>query len=145
MNDRVLSAPGHPDGQAAVAVEEAPSAAAGFRTARGHCLPFGATPRPGGVNFAVLSRHATAVHLVLFKEGRDEPLAEIPLDPEVHKTGDVWHLFVYGLTPDVLYGYRVFGPWAPRLGHRFNPQVVLLDPYAPAISGGRQWGVPDVP
>jgi glycogen operon protein len=116
-----------------------------FRTARGHCRPFGPTPRGGGVNFAVFSRHAQRVHLVLFREGHEEPVAEIPLDPGVNKTGDVWHIFVHGLTPDILYGYRVEGPFAPRAGHRFNPKAVVLDPYAPAVSGGHRWGVPDVP
>jgi glycogen operon protein len=112
---------------------------------RGHCRPFGATLRPGGVNFALFSRHATSVHLLLFREDRDEPVAEIPLDPALHKTGDVWHVFVEGVTPDLLYGYRVNGPQAPRSGHRYNPRAVLLDPYALALSGGQLWGAPEVP
>jgi glycogen operon protein len=115
-----------------------------YRTARGHCRPFGPTPQVGGVNFAVFSRHAQRVHLVLFREGQEEPITEIPLDPGVNKTGDVWHVFLYGLTPDILYGYRVEGPFAPRSGHCFNPKAVVLDPYAPAVSGGHRWGVPDV-
>src|SRR5262245_14577239 len=112
---------------------EAPRVA--FATSRGHCRPFGATPRPGGVNFAVFSRHAHGVDLVLFKEGQEEPIAEVPLDPTVNRTGDVWHVFVHGLKPDVLYGYRVHGPLNPKAGHRFNPRAVVLDPYAPAVSG----------
>src|SRR5262249_11139985 len=105
-----------------------------YPTTRGHCRPFGATPRPGGVNFAVFSRHAHAVTLVLFKEGQEAPLAEIPLDPAFNRTGDVWHIFVYGLGREVLYGSRVYGPFDPRAGHRFNPRAVLLDPYAVAVS-----------
>jgi glycogen operon protein len=116
-----------------------------FATARGHCRPFGATPRPGGVNFAVFSRHAYSVHLVLFREGHEEPLAEIPLDPTINKTGDVWHIFVYGLKPEVLYGYRMDGPLDPKAGHRFDRRSIVLDPYAVAISGGHRWGFPDVP
>jgi glycogen operon protein len=116
-----------------------------FTTTRGHCRPFGATPLPGGVNFAVFSRHAQGVHLVLFKAGLEEPIAEIPLDPVVNRTGDVWHIFVADLTPDVLYGYRLFGPFSPKNRHRFNPRAIVLDPYAPAISGGQRWGNPDVP
>jgi glycogen operon protein len=108
-------------------------------------MPFGATPRPGGVNFAVFARHASAVHLVLFREGRDEPLAEIPLDPAVHRTGDVWHVLVHNLPPDTLYGYRVHGPSNPRAGQRYNPRVILLDPYARALGGGTRWGVADGP
>ncbi len=116
-----------------------------FVTDRGHYRPFGATLRPGGVNFAVFSRHAERMHLVLFKEGRPDPIAEIPLDPKIHKTGDVWHIFVADLAPDTLYGYRVHGPFAPKAGHRFNGNVVVLDPYAQAVSGGHRWGSPDLP
>ncbi|MGH7226343.1 MAG: alpha-amylase family glycosyl hydrolase, partial [Gemmataceae bacterium] len=116
-----------------------------FETSRGSCRPFGAVVRDNGVNFAVFSRHAHAVTLVLFREGREEPIAEIPLDPACHKTGDVWHIFVRGLSSDVLYGYRVQGPGAVKHGHRFNPALVLLDPYARALSGNARWGQPDVP
>jgi glycogen operon protein len=116
-----------------------------YKTSRGSCRPFGATARTGGVNFAVFSRHARAVHLVLFREGRDEPIAEIPLDPGVNKTGDVWHVFVHSLMPDIQYGYRVFGPSAPKSGHRFNSSLVLFDPHARALSGNARWGQPDGP
>jgi glycogen operon protein len=67
-----------------------------------------------------------------------------PLDPTRNKTGDVWHVFVHGLAPDTLYGYRVHGPLSPTAGHRFNPKAVVLDPYARTISGHR-WGFPDLP
>src|SRR4030081_790369 len=92
-------------------VGDAKAAAHAFTTARGHCRPFGAMPHPGGVNFALFSRHASAVFLLLFKEGQEEPVAEIPLDPTLNRTGDVWHVFVCGLEPDILYGYRVEGPF----------------------------------
>jgi len=121
------------------------SSSPAFKFSRGSCRPFGATPHNEGVNFAVFSRHAQAVDLVLFREGYEEPVAEIPLDPVLHKTGDVWHIFVHGLTADYLYGYRVHGPNAPKSGHRFNPSVVLLDPYARALSGNARWGQLDVP
>ncbi|MGZ3382603.1 MAG: glycogen debranching enzyme, partial [Isosphaeraceae bacterium] len=62
---------------------------------RGHGAPFGATVRPGGVNFAVFARHAERVHLVLSRQGHVGPVAEIPLDPWLNKTGDVWHVFVH--------------------------------------------------
>jgi glycogen operon protein len=116
-----------------------------YRTSRGACRPFGARPRDGGVNFAVFSRHAHAVSLVLFREGREEPIAEIPLDPARNRTGDVWHLFVHDLPLETLYGYRVSGPHTPKAGHRFNSSVVLIDPYARAISGNARWGQHDVP
>ena len=123
----------------------AQAGSAAVSTGRGHCRPFGATPGPHGVNFAVFSRHAEMVHLVLFREGSSEPIAEIPLDPRMNKTGDVWHILVRDLTPDVLYGYRLFGPFDPEAGHRFDPQTVVLDPFAPAISGGQRWGLSEVP
>ncbi len=121
------------------------SAPATFTTKRGHCRPFGATPGPDGINFAVFSRHAERVHLMLYRDGVEGPIAELPLDPNVNKTGDVWHVLVGGLPSDVLYGYRVFGPYEPERGHRFDPETIVLDPYAVAISGGHQWGVPDPP
>jgi isoamylase len=110
--------------------------------ARGQCRPFGPTPRAGGVNFAIFSRHAQRVELLLFEEGHEEPIAEFALDPTVNRTGDVWHIFVHGLKPGALYGYRVDGPSSPKAGHRFNPRAVLLDPYAPALSDGHRWGSP---
>ncbi|HYG77493.1 MAG TPA: glycogen debranching protein GlgX [Planctomycetota bacterium] len=116
-----------------------------FVTARGDARPFGATLRVGGVNFAVFSRNAQKVALVLFKPGKEEPFAEIQLDPTLNKTGDVWHIFVYDLPLDSLYGYRLDGPFAPKAGHRFNPKAIVLDPYARSISGGSKWGVPDIP
>jgi isoamylase len=109
-------------------------------TSRGKCRPFGATVCSGGVNFALFSRHAQAVTLLLFREGREEPLAEVPLDPALNHTGDVWHVFVSGLPLDILYAYRVVGPFSPREGHRFHPRALLLDPYARAFSDGHEWG-----
>jgi isoamylase len=119
-------------------------AVAAAKVERGSCRPFGATVRADGVNFAVFSRHAHALSLVLFREGIEEPIAEIPLDPAHHKTGDVWHVFVPGLRGDIQYGYRVHGPHAPKNGHCFNSSLVLLDPYARAISGNAHWGQADL-
>ena len=100
-----------------------------YSTQRGFCRPFGATPFPGGVNFAVFSRHATALSLVLFKEGAEDPVAEIILDPTQNKTGDVWHVFVLNLPSDMLYGYRLNGAFAPKAGHRFSNKAIVLDPF----------------
>jgi isoamylase len=115
-----------------------------YQVSRGQCRPFGSLVKPRGVNFAVFSRHARSVSLVLFMEGIEDPLVEIPLDPTINKTGDVWHIFVHDMPADLLYGYRVDGVFAPEAGHRFNPNVVLLDPYARALSGNHRWGEPDV-
>src|SRR5437016_9812760 len=101
-------------GPTAAAEDAVKSARLALPIMRGHCRPFGATARAGGVNFALFSRHAQAVHLLLYREGQDfAPFAEIPLDPATNKTGDVWHVFVRGLSSDVHYAYRVNGPFNP--------------------------------
>ena len=58
----------------------------------------------------------------------------IDLDPSRNRTGDVWHVWIAGIRPGQLYGYRVDGPYRPRAGHRFNFNKLLLDPFATAIS-----------
>ncbi|WP_433273433.1 glycogen debranching protein GlgX [Actinosynnema sp. CS-041913] len=114
---------------------------AGFGVRAGRLLPFGATPVPGGINFAVSSNHATAVTLVLYRRGESEPLAELPF-PAQFRVGGVWAMTVFGVDPDgVDYGYRVDGPFEPEAGHRFDPGVVLADPYAKALTGGEVWGM----
>ncbi len=112
-----------------------------LRTARGRSLPLGATAVADGVNFALLSRHATAVTLVLRTMDGDEMIAELPLDPSKNRTGNHWHMLVAGLPPTFRYGWRVDGP--KGAGHRFDPSIVLLDPSATAVSGGAVWGCPD--
>ena len=81
---------------------------------RGSPLPLGASRTPSGINFVVVSRHATAVRLVL-SDPRDPRMeAEIPLDPAQHRTGDHWHVRVDGLPEEFCYGYRVDGPGRRR-------------------------------
>jgi isoamylase len=109
-----------------------------FRTARGRSLPLGATALMDGVNFALLCRHGTAVSLVLYPLEGAESLGEVPLDPRRNRTGDHWHISVAGLPPAFRYGWRVDGP--RNLGHRFDPDYVLLDPSATALSDGSVWG-----
>jgi glycogen operon protein len=96
----------------------------------GHPAPLGATPDARGVNFAVFSEHATGVDLCLFDDhGRE---TRIPLR---ERTAFVYHGHVAGLKPGQRYGYRVFGPYEPRKGHRFNPNKLLVDPYARRVEG----------
>ena len=95
--------------------------------------PLGATVTPNGVNFSLFSRNAAAVELLLFAAPDDDAPQVIRLDPRVHRTFDYWHAFVPGLCAGQLYGYRVEGPWMPELGHRFDGQKLLLDPYARGI------------
>lgn len=113
-----------------------------FRLRCGKPLPFGATPIPGGVNFSIYSRHATSCTLVLFERGCPEPFAEIPF-PDDFRIGNVFVMIVLDLDYEAIeYGYRMDGPYAPKEGHRFNRELVLLDPYAKAISGRDVWGPP---
>lgn len=88
------------------------------------------------MDFSLFSRHAEAVELCLFDpSGREEI--------ETHwmpgRTGDIWHGYLPGAGPGVIYGYRVHGKYAPRQGHRFNKHKLLLDPYARRIHGEFQW------
>jgi glycogen operon protein len=95
--------------------------------------PLGATWDGEGVNFALFSEHATAVELCLF----DQPWAphENARVQLRERTNAVWHCYLPGVRPGQLYGYRVHGPYEPERGHRFNPNKLLLDPYAKAITG----------
>jgi isoamylase len=97
-------------------------------------LPLGAHVRGTGVNFAIFSRHATGVRLDLFA-GADSatPTRSIILDGARNKTGDIWHVWLDGIRPGQHYGFRIAGPYAPNEGHRFNPDRLLVDPYATAI------------
>ncbi|NML43987.1 glycogen debranching protein GlgX [Ramlibacter sp. G-1-2-2] len=96
----------------------------------GEPYPLGATWDGQGVNFALYSENATRVELCLFDEQGQE--ARVPLREQ---TAFVWHGYVPGLKPGQRYGYRVHGPYEPERGLRFNPNVVLLDPYAKALDG----------
>jgi isoamylase len=114
-----------------------------FLMRAGRPYPFGATMVPGGINFAVFSGNATSCTLVLYELGALEPLAEIPY-PDEFRIGNVFAMVVFGLDHEnIEYGYRVDGPYQPHLGHHFNPQIVLLDPYAKLISGRNIWGLRD--
>jgi isoamylase len=116
---------------------------AGYHLRRGYVQPFGATLVHGGINFSIFSSHATAVTLVLYERGGKKPMVEIPFWDEF-RIGNVWAMVVFGLNYENLeYGYRMDGPYNPPLGHRFNPKVVLLDPYAKVISGNDVWGKRD--
>jgi glycogen operon protein len=112
----------------------------GLNVRAGRVYPFGATLVPGGVNFSIFSRHATSCTLVLFEKGAAEPFAELPF-PEEFRIGDVYAMTVFGLDHETLeYGYRMDGPFDPQAGHRFDKNVVLMDPYAKVIGGRDVWG-----
>ncbi|HXV23189.1 MAG TPA: glycogen debranching protein GlgX [Alphaproteobacteria bacterium] len=106
----------------------------------GNPLPLGVRDCCDGFNFAVFSRHAERMALLLFKDAGDaDPWIEVDLDPAVHKTGDVWHVLIDGIGWGQGYAFRVHGPWAPTQGHRFNPRASLLDPYSLAVTGTQRW------
>ncbi|MEP6673448.1 MAG: glycogen debranching protein GlgX, partial [Chthoniobacter sp.] len=100
--------------------------------------PLGATVMDEGVNFALFSENATGVDLCLF-DSADAPHETVRIRMAEH-TDQVWHCFLPGLTAGQHYGYRVYGPYEPKEGHRFNPAKLLLDPYAKAIAGRVEWG-----
>jgi len=111
-----------------------------IRVRSGVPLPLGTFETEGGVNFALFSRHATRVRLELFDRPEDATASRvIDLDPARNRTGDVWHVWIEGLRPGQLYGYRVGGPYQPKDGHRFNFNKLLLDPLATAISRLPTW------
>jgi glycogen operon protein len=106
----------------------------------GKPMPLGAEVRNGGVNFAVFSRNATTVTLILFET--TDPLSshrDITLNRPEHRTGDVWHCFVRGLRAGAIYAYRADGPFKPDEGLRFNRHKVLIDPYAKALTSLSHW------
>ncbi|MBA2667167.1 MAG: glycogen debranching protein GlgX [Trueperaceae bacterium] len=103
----------------------------------GHPFPLGTTWDGRGVNVAIYSEYATRVEWLLFANAYDPaPVRSYDLP---HRTGPVWHGYVPGVGPGLLYGLRVHGRWAPREGHRFNPAKVVLDPYARAIGRPLTW------
>ena len=108
-----------------------------MRVLPGRPHPLGATWDGGGVNFALFSEHATKVKLCLFEspdatsEGERIPLPE--------QTNKVWHGYLPDVGPGQLYGFRVSGPYEPKIGHRFNPNKVVIDPYAKAIGRTVRW------
>src|SRR6266404_5293773 len=103
----------------------------------GKPYPLGATWTGDGVNFAIFSEHATGVELCLFDNvDATKEMARVALR---EKTDQVWHAFLPEIRPGQLYGYRVYGPYEPNRGLRFNEAKLLLDPYAKSIAGQIKW------
>jgi isoamylase len=107
-----------------------------YKVEPGLPYPKGATFDGEGVNFAVFSANANAVEICLFEPDGRREIARIRL-PEY--TNEVHHGFIRGIRPGQLYGLRVHGPYAPKEGHRFNPNKLLLDPYARQLEGQIVW------
>src|SRR4051812_175888 len=98
--------------------------------------PRGATWDGAGTNFAVFSANATKVEVCIFDGNGEQELRRVAL-PEY--TDQVWHGYLPNIQPGTPYGYRVYGPYEPEAGHRFNPNKLLLDPYACAHIGQLTW------
>ncbi|MFP4095462.1 MAG: glycogen debranching protein GlgX [Cyclobacteriaceae bacterium] len=108
-----------------------------YKTWPGKPYPLGATYDGKGVNFALFSENATSVYLCLFENGSDtEEKVCIRIREQ---TDHVWHVYIPGLKPGQLYGYRVDGPHLPENGMRFNAHKLLIDPYSKAINGRIEW------
>jgi glycogen operon protein len=105
------------------------------RVRPGRPFPLGATFDGQGTNFALFSEHAERVSVCLFDERGQETRA-----PLVERHANVWHGHLAGIGPGQRYGYRVYGPYAPREGHRFNVNKLLVDPYARAFQGKADYG-----
>lgn len=108
-----------------------------IKTHAGKPFPLGATYDGKGVNFSIFSDNATKIELCLFdKADQEQASGTVEL---IDKTFSVWHVYVEGIHPGQMYGYKVHGPYAPEEGMRFNPNKLLIDPYAKAMSGTIQW------
>jgi isoamylase len=104
----------------------------------GHHAPLGATWDGEGTNFAIFAEHADQVDLVLFdRDGNESATYELR-----ERTDLVWHGYIDKISPGQLYGYRVHGAYTPHQGLRYNPNKLLIDPYARAICGEFRWGPP---
>ncbi len=101
----------------------------------GKCHPLGATVTPDGVNFAIFSRNATAMELLLFQSA-DAPAPHriVRLHPRFNRTCDYWHVFIPDARAGQIYAFRADGPFAPEQGHRFDRSKVLLDPYGRGVA-----------
>jgi glycogen operon protein len=106
------------------------------RIREGRPSPRGAVWNGLGVNFALFSANATKVELCLFDDQGKTELERIEL-PEY--TNEIWHGYLPDARPGTIYGYRVHGPYEPEAGHRFNPNKLLLDPYAKSVVGQVEW------
>ncbi|MDG6403588.1 glycogen debranching enzyme GlgX, partial [Pseudomonas quasicaspiana] len=106
------------------------------RIREGLPFPLGASWDGLGVNFAIFSANATKVELCLFDSTGEVELERIEL-PEY--TDEIYHGYLPDAHPGLIYGYRVYGPYDPKNGHRFNHNKLLIDPYAKQLVGELKW------
>ena len=102
-------------------------------------FPLGAVWDGDGVNFSIYSEHASRIDLCLFDDAIASDEHRIPLESTGHH---IWEIYLPGIGPGQRYGFRVHGPYEPAAGLRFNPNKLLIDPYAKAIAGKVDWNAP---
>lgn len=102
----------------------------------GKPFPLGAHYDGEGVNFALFSAHAEKVELCLFDDAGVEELKRFPI---LESDNNIWHIYLPGIKVGQVYGYRVYGPYKPEEGHRFNPNKLLIDPYGRRLTGKLIW------
>src|ERR1700753_941910 len=107
------------------------------RVREGSAAAHGAIWDGKGTNFTLFSAHATRVEVCLFDRHGEKELERLAL-PEY--TDQIWHGYIPDVAPGSVYGFRVHGPYEPNEGHRFNPNKLVLDPYARAHMGELKWG-----
>ena len=118
---------------------------AGYHTCQGYCLQNGAYELPNGVNFTISSMGATSVSLLLFYRRAQKPFAVLPF-PEEYRVGNVYSMIVFGLDiGEFEYAYSIDGPNDPARGMLFDPNNIILDPYARAVAGQSKWGTKAIP
>lgn len=127
-------------GDAAMTAWKPTDEIAGFKVRPGNYTENGANEIPGGVCFTISSLGGTSCELLLYHRKATTPFAILPI-PESYRIGKVWSIIVFGLNvEDFEYSYRIDGPWNPEKGLLFDKTKELLDPYARAVAGQRQWG-----
>lgn len=107
-----------------------------IKVLNGSPYPLGAVCDEKGVNFALFSANAEKVELCLFDESGAKELQRFPI---LENDNNIWHIYLEGAKAGQLYGYRVYGPYEPLKGKRFNPNKLLMDPYAKKLSGEIIW------
>ena len=107
-----------------------------MKTSLGKAVPFGAVPTEIGVNFSLFSAHAEKIELCIFDELGQKEVQRVALN---HGENNCWHVHVDGLLAGTKYGYRVYGPFRPEEGLRFNECKLLIDPYARNLDRSFCW------
>lgn len=107
-----------------------------IKVSSGRAYPLGATYDGKGVNFALFSANAEKVELCLFNATGTKEEKRFCIN---ENDNNIWHIYLEGIKPEQVYGYRVYGPYKPEEGKRFNPNKLLMDPYAKKLIGKLIW------